>query len=1779
MNRFYLSKLTILFVLLLGCGAGAFAQVLTFNYTGAVQTYTVPAAVTALAVNLQGAGGGNNSGSSWPSNGGFGGGVVCTLAVTGGQVLNIFVGGKGANATAAIGGAAGYNGGAAGGANGSYGGGGGGGATDIRIGGVGLGNRVIVAGGGGGAGLNCVSTCNGGNGGTTIGANGNGCGNTGYPTTVGNGQGGSASAGGGGGNYSGTNFGSAGGLGVGGASFATLSGGGGGGGYYGGGGAGGWAGAGGGSSYTDAVLCTGVVHSSGSNPNATDGTVTITVLCSPPVAGSIVGSSQFCVGIGNTLSNPTGSIDGIWTSSNTAIATVGSLTGTVTGVTAGVTTINYVINHGTCGTLTPNVNITVTGAPSPITGTNPICTNVPVTFSSLTTGGTWSSSNPSIAAINSTSGNLSGISTGVTTITYTGSTGCYITRVTTVNPSPNMYTITGGGSYCQGTGGMDIRLSGSDILVNYQLSNGITPVATLPGTMTYLDFGNQPAGVYSIIATNTNGGCTLAMSSPQTVVMNPVPGNDTVTGGGSYCSGGSGVAIGLTNSVSGVSYQLYKGTATIGAAIAGTGSAISFGSITGAGTYTAKSYYASTGCTTNASGNATITVNPLPANFNVTGGGNYCIGGAGVGIGLDGSSTGTTYQIYDGLTYGPSVIGTGGPITFGLITATNTYTARATTSFGCQLAMAGTAIVNTNPLPSRYSVDGGGSYCSGSTGIDITMPVSGSGINYQLFTGATAASSLLAGGTSTLDFGVQTTAGSYYVLATNPTTLCQDTMNGRPNVVVNALPTVYNVMGGGHYCSGDAGVSVKLDNSDTTASYTVYFGSAAVAGPIAGTGAMIDFGMFTNSGSYTIQASNIITGCTKWMNGSAVVTIDALPTLYNIIGGGGYCAGSAGAVINLSSSETTAHYQLVDPSGSLGSSVAGTGSSITFGPQTMAGFYTVKATNNTTGCSDIMAGTVNVTNNPLPTAYFVNGGGNYCVGGAGRYVGLSFSNVGIIYALYRNGTATGLVLVGTGLPLDFGLQTALGVYTVVATNNVTGCTANMNGSVAINTVPLPSVYSVSGTGSYCAGGVGLPIDLSFSDPGIDYQLFVGSTAVGSAINGTSAVLGFGLQTAPGDYTVVATNASTGCVSHMSGSAHITVNPLPAPYTVAGGGSYCDGGSGRNLGLTWADADISYQLYNGSLTSGAAITGAGTSISFGFRTDAGDYTVKATNLTTGCTNNMSGTATITVNPLPIVYTVVGGGNYCSGSTGVNVSLSGSNIGINYQLYLGSTMVGSAFAGSGGSIDFGAQTATGVYTVKATNTTAGCVSNMIGSATVGINPLPNVYTVSGGGTYCEGTLGHHINLSNSNTGIEYILHNGSATVGFPWTGTGSSIDFGTFAVPGTYTVVARNIITGCTSNMTASATLIQNPLVRPTVTVHSAAGDTVCDGTTATFHATSVHGGVTPTYQWSVNGAAITGANSTSFNYAVVNGDIVSATVTSSSDACASPNWASAQVAMTSLPNGLPDVSITANPGSNVCSGTTVLYTAAPVYGGGSPSYSWKVNGVIVPGVSGSSFSTTPANSDNIYCVMTSSYQCRVWPYASSNQIIMNTVDPVNPGVEIIVTPGTSITLGQNAAFVASVTNAGISPKYQWKIDGINVPGATNQVYASTHIANNNVVSCTVTSSDICGDHVGSNSVKMSVRNNVGVNQISVANNISVMPNPNKGAFTIKGELNNASVNDEEVTLEITNMLGQVVYSNKVMTQNGVLNEQVVLSNTIASGMYLLNIRSGADNTVVHIVVEQ
>jgi hypothetical protein len=105
----------------------------TFNYTGAIQSFTVPACVSSVSIDCRGAQGGDNIDLIPQQLGGKGARMVGTFNVSGGTVLQIIVGQKGINATSG---------------NSANGGGGGGGGSFVWT--QGQTNQPLIAAGGGG---------------------------------------------------------------------------------------------------------------------------------------------------------------------------------------------------------------------------------------------------------------------------------------------------------------------------------------------------------------------------------------------------------------------------------------------------------------------------------------------------------------------------------------------------------------------------------------------------------------------------------------------------------------------------------------------------------------------------------------------------------------------------------------------------------------------------------------------------------------------------------------------------------------------------------------------------------------------------------------------------------------------------------------------------------------------------------------------------------------------------------------------------------------------------------------------------------------------------------------------------------------------------------------------------------------------------------------------------------------------------------------------------------------------------------------------------------------------------------------------------------------------------------------------------------------------------------------------------------------------------------------------------------------------------------------------
>ncbi len=225
------------------------------------------------------------------------------------------------------------------------------------------------------------------------------------------------------------------------------------------------------------------------------------------------------------------------------------------------------------------------------------------------------------------------------------------------------------------------------------------------------------------------------------------PTAQNVTGGGSYCTGGTAVAIGLSNSQTTVNYQLYRGATPVGSAVAGTGAAISFVSQTTAGTYTVTATSTVGGCTANMTGSAIVTVNsPVTPSVNLAvAPGNSIPDGSDAIFTATASNTGGGTVIYNFRVNGSSVQNT----------ASNTFNTSSLTSgntVSCDISVSGgtcltanTATSNTitmtvNPLPMASVTGQSNLSCFASADGTITILASGgsgSGYEFSLNNGST----------------------------------------------------------------------------------------------------------------------------------------------------------------------------------------------------------------------------------------------------------------------------------------------------------------------------------------------------------------------------------------------------------------------------------------------------------------------------------------------------------------------------------------------------------------------------------------------------------------------------------------------------------------------------------------------------------------------------------------------------------------------------------------------------------------------------------------------------------------------------------------------------------------------------------------------------------------------------------------------------------------------------------------------------------------------------------
>ncbi len=1387
--------------------------------------------------------------------------------------------------------------------------------------------------------------------------------------------------------------------------------------------------------------------------------------------------------------------------------------------------------------------------PAAITGPSQVCVGSSATYTDATPGGTWSSALPLAAPIDSASGTLTGVTASAIAITYTTSGGSAILFVS-VNPLPTPHNVTGGGFYCAGGAGIRFGLGGSDIGTSYQMFlAGSTVGSPVAGTGSVLDFGWQSsAGAYSVLATNTITGCQQEMMDSPVVTINALPTAFSVTGGGTYCAGGVGVHIGLSGSNAGVSYQLIIGSSPLGSPVSGTGGPVDFGLLTAAGTYTIAATNATTACSRLMTGSATVSVGV--SSGVISGPGSLCLGAL---ITLTDTTGGGTWSSSD-----PAVATVNGS---GMVFGVSWGAALISYSLGGFCTPTHTVYVSPTPAP-----------IAGSTSVCL-------GASDTLFDGT-------AGGTwSSSDPVVATispVAGIFFGVTLGTATITYTTPVGcSTSEVISVVPAVCSgtpvggsaVSGTGTVCPGQ-GVLLALSGTSGVCAMEFQWQSSTDGTSFSDiTGLTATSGYFfpTSTQYYRCKVTCSTSGLFSYSS-SVLVSVHGVITSHMVVGTPDTAC--AGAEFYISACGTSSGYTVTTYYGdgkmdNLPLSASAPCQAYLIHNYAASGTYLVKQILLLAGIpQDSVSFSYEYTFcRTLPVKFFYDANNN-CVHDPGE----SFIILPVTAEVDSNGIPIDTISTTSGFYYKvFGGAGTVYSFRILSKPAGLNITCPLSGIVYDTIQPGVADYDAKNFAFNCISG-----------SSFDLAEHV-TTSTGRHMQ-TGLITVYNSYCPPEDAVITLTFSP----KYVYSSAY------PTPSSVVG-----------NV-ATWNLASISssspsYSVINFTLsvpTPGVYATWLTTT-----DTVNSDYVTAPT--TTGdvdTTNNTtkrcdSVRASYDPNEMSVMpegyilpctrlqYTVrfENTGNDTAHNIAVLDTLSDDLDPHSLNIEVASSVMNIAIINEAGHnvvkfdfpninlpdsshhnqcdgiVIFNIKTRPGLTVGTPIANYAGiffddnpAVMTDTAVNTIGLNPITGPDHVCAGATI---TL--------------------TASAGFPggaWASSSSAV--ATVGTTGIVTGVSASVatITYSISGACGTTYTTQSVTIKPLPVVYGVSGGgAYCAGDTG------VHIGLlnseTATNYLLYHGAASTGpfagtGAALDFGLQTVAGTYT-AVATGSATTCSSDMSGSALVTIN--PAVTPAVSLIVT--DTVCAGASTTFTPVPVNGGSSPTYVWNVDGVNV-GVA-NTYIYVPSNGDVVTLTLTSNAPCAI-PATASSAVTMVVEDPLMLSVIVSASSGTAIASGEAVTLSAGLSGSGPITSYQWLMNGTPIPGATDATYTSSTLANNDSVTCIVTTANICGNITAASGVRVTVTNVSVLTTGAAADKVVLLPNPNNGTFTISGFTGSGS--DEDASLVVCEITGRIVYSNTVTITNGNINQQLILNNALPKGMYMLSLRSGSGSREFRFVIE-
>jgi len=694
---------------------------------------------------------------------------------------------------------------------------------------------------------------------------------------------------------------------------------------------------------------------------------------------------------------------------------------------------------------------------------------------------------------------------------------------------------------------------------------------------------------------------------------------------------------------------------------------------------------------------------------------------------------------------------------------------------------------------------------------------------------------------------------------------------------------------------------------------------------------------------------------------------------------------------------------------------------------TASGSYTVTISDESVPCTST-SNPIDVTVNPLPTATITPATATtFCQGGS--VVLNANTGTGLSYQWRLNGTN---ISGATGVSYT---ANSSGSYTVVVTN-ASGCSATSTTTVVtVNALPTATITPANTT-TFCQGG-SVVLNAN-TGTGLTYQWRLNGTIITGATSASYTA------NASGSYTVVVTNAS-GC-SATSTTTVVTVNALPtATITPATTTTFCQGGSvvlNANIGT-----GLSYQWR----LNGTNITGA-TSSSYIANT-SGSYTVVVTNASTCSTTSTATVVTVIALPTATI-TPATATTFCQGGSVVLNANTGA--GLTYQWYNNATAI------SGATTSSYTANGNGSFTVVVSNSNS--CSNTSSATSVVVNLVPDVLDPNDL-IYCSGDMVPTIVFVSPSdvSGTYFEWQNSTPAIGIPANGNNNINSFISQNVSNTNSIATISVMPKTSfCNGTPQQFIIT---IKPKPSITSNLQESICTEQQFTFNPVNGTNGIVPEntfLSWTVNNTNVIGEGNNS-NSGI---GTISQTLTNTT-------YANNQVVYNVVPvsNGctgnpfnytvtvLKAPRLLVSPTSSICFGSSIQLFAVDSLNSGQLFYSWNNSSTL-----NNPYIFNPIASP----ASTTQYSVSVADNTTQCEVTRNVTVYVEPLPTANISYNGSNTICQGSSVVLNVTqDAGLT--YQWRLNEINIPNATNSTYSATSSGIYSVVvsnaSCSKTSGGV------------------------------------------------------------------------------------------------------------------